>query len=73
VTDDKKLIFCKSALRIIALSYRQRIDKADTPPYVFAEEVLNYLGDNLDWNPDNDVSNDLLRGFREWRRKEKVS
>ena len=36
------------ALAIIALSYKYRIDKKDTPPYIFAQDALEKLGVDLE-------------------------
>jgi len=36
------------ALAIIALSYRQAIDRHGTPPYCYAQDVLDELGVDLE-------------------------
>ncbi len=36
------------ALAIIALSYREAIDRNDTPPYVYAQQTLGRLGVDLE-------------------------
>lgn len=42
-----------TALRVIALSYKYRIDKQDTPPHEYARTVLEELGISLDSIPED--------------------
>jgi len=71
MTSEEKHIFAIAALRMIAWSYRERIDRADTPPVDFADLVLRYLGDDGSWTEaENDKANELLKKFRAWRRAE---
>lgn len=65
MTDKEKLDLTLYALRLIALSYRERIDRRDTPPYVLAQEMLEYLGEQLEHIPTSDPSNEFWR----WRAK----
>lgn len=66
--DHDKYIFAISALRRIAWSYKERIDRADTSPADFADLVLRYLGDDGSWtDEENNKANELHKGFRAWR------
>lgn len=70
---DDKLIMSIAALRIIAMSYRERIDRADTPPYEYAADILAFLGEDLDLSIANseqadDRAKELLTEFRKWRK-----
>lgn len=59
------------ALRMIALSCVHRIDRYDTQPAVVADQVLEFLGDDIRHIPDDlDRINELQGEFFEWRRRE---
>jgi hypothetical protein len=67
MTEQEKLGLALYALRVIALSYRERIDRQDTSPYEFAEAMVRFLGGDLETiPPDNDLVNDLAAKFRAW-------
>lgn len=61
------------AIRTIAKSYRERIDRADTKPYELAQDVCEYLGIDLEMIPTDQEAKDY-RKFLRWRDewKEKV-
>ena len=64
MNEQEKLEFALLVLRIIAMSYRERIDPSDTPAYVFADEALQHLGVDIEAIPDE---TSVLKKFREWR------
>jgi hypothetical protein len=69
MTEKQKLTVCITALRMIALSYTQRIDKSDTPPYVFADEILKFVGEDISWSSyDEDDKRLLFQAFRQWKK-----
>lgn len=70
MNNEEKLLFCLALMRQFAMSYSERVDRVDTPLYVLADEGLNFVGDDVDSiHPENDKMNELMRDFREWRRR----
>lgn len=68
MSEQDKLLFALGILRHIAMSYRERIDRDDTPPYVYADEALHFLGDDVEQiHPENDRMRELIREFNQWR------
>lgn len=68
MTTEQQLAFCIRVLRLIALSYRQRIDKRDTPAYEFADEALTFLGEDLhSSSPTENDAVEPIERFKQWR------
>lgn len=70
LTDHQKHIFLKAALCKIAMSYREMIDRTNTHPQEFAEQVLAYIGEDLEMIPEsNDDLPAIFKAFHEWRKE----
>ena len=70
LTPEQKQIMAMSALRKIAMSYREMIDRYDTPPQEFAEQILAYIGDDLEMvSAENDELPAMFKAFHEWRKE----
>lgn len=68
MSEQDKLLFALGVLRHIAMSYGQRFDRDDTPPYVLADEALYFLGDDVELiHPEYERMGELMRAFRKWR------
>jgi len=70
LTAEQKQILVMAALRRIAMSYREMIDTRDTPPQEFADQILAYIGEDLEMDPEGaDELPAMFVAFRQWRKE----
>lgn len=70
MTQDRKLLFILAVLHKLAASDQERLDRHDTPVYVYAGEALQYIGEDIESIPvGRDEMNELIFEFNRWRRE----